>query len=144
MATLNTTPRRKLNFFVGVQTNRDETGRQYSSGGRAVAGFTTIRSNPDDPRGDSYQVTSLEIGGRSDHITDAMLGELATPQYVDECNEYEAQFAKPEGFVHAVAERRISNERADARKAADQADAKATQERLESTLSELDAAEAAS
>ena len=139
MATLNTTPGRGLNFFVGVQTNRAETGREYSSGGRAHAGFTTIRSNPDDPRGATYQVTSLEIGGRSDHIVDAMLGDEATPQYVDECNEYEAQFAKPEGFVHAAAERRLSDERAAARKLANDAADEAAKARLEAKLAELDA-----
>lgn len=139
MATINTTPRRRINLFVGCTPNRIETGRRYSSGGRFMLGFRTTASS-DDPRGDTYQVTSIELGARSDHLADAMLGDEVTPQYIAECNEYEAQFAEPEGYVHAAAERRIAAEELAADKQRE-LDAKAAdkQRKVDSKVAAIDA-----
>ena len=101
MATLNTTPRRRVNFFAAIVPNCIETGRRYSSGARCAVGFTTYHTTDDGD--EAYKVTSIECGYRSDHLFD--LADLEGPRLVSEANEYERQFARPSSRLHRDAEK---------------------------------------
>jgi len=68
--------------LIGVSNRED--GR---AGGLQI-GFTTYGTDADTGR-ETYQVTYLEWGGRSDHLTDALAkatGVAVEPQFVDEAN----------------------------------------------------------